>query len=247
MKKLLLIQNDYVGAGKTTLTRCMTRYLKQNRAHYQILVLSEEEPDACNAHAWLDPNSLNLREFVSHLDMAPITLLEAASGAAELFSKFYQLNELQDLLHELGVELTVIIPVTGETDSYQAVTEAAETFSDNAQYLIAHTVTSSYEDDEQVWDRSYAARVMDMFEAVELHIPELGFQVEQLLRARHIDLAAALLDADPIATFGKDFEKWYRRVEGQIDGTRQYLFGDDFKPLPAPPAPKRGGRKAAKV
>lgn len=247
MKKLLLIQNDYAGAGKTTLARCITRYLKQNRAHFQTLVLSEEEGDVGDAHAWIDPNNLNLREFVNHLDMAPLTILEAASGMAELFGKFYQSHEMQDLLHELGVEMTAIIPVTGETDSYQAVIDAAETFSDNAQYLIAHTVTSSYEDDDAVWDRSYAARVMDMFEAVELHIPELGFQVEQLLRSKHIDLAEALLDGDPCATYGKDFEKWYRRIESQIDGTRQYLFGDDFKPLPAPPPPKKGGRKMAKA
>lgn len=247
MKKVILIQNDYSGAGKTTLSRFITRYLNHNRTHFQAIMLSEDESDADGSHVWIDPTSLTLREFVSHLDMAPITILETASGMGEVFCKFYQANELQDLLHELGVQMTVVVPVTAEPDSHEAVILAAETFSDNVQYLIAHTITSAYEDDEQVWDRSYAARIMDMFDAVELHIPEVGIAIEQSLRAKHTDLGSALLEADPVAIFGKDFDKWYRRVDGQIESARTYLFGDDFKPVAPPPAPKKRGRKPAFV
>lgn len=244
MKKLILIENDYSGAGKTTLTRCITRYLRHHRARHQTVVLSENEADAEGADSWIDPSSMSVREIVGVLDAAPITILEIGTGLGDQFCKFYLAHEMQDLLHELGVELTAVIPVTSETDSHESVIEAAETFSDGAQYVIAHLITSSYEDDDQTWDRSYAARVMDMFEAVELHIPELGFQVEQVLRAQHNDLAGALLTDDPHATYGKDFTKWYNRVEGQIDSARQYLFGDDFKPV-FTPAPKRRGRKPA--
>lgn len=244
MKKLILIQNDYSGAGKTTLSRCITRYLKQHKARHQTLVLSENEADAEGAQAWIDPSSLSMRDLVGHLDMAPITILEVSSGLGDLFCKFYAGHELQELLHELGVEMTVVVPVTSETDSHESVIQAAETFSDSAQYVIAHLITSSYEDDDHLWDRSYAARVMDMFEAVELHIPELGFQVEHILRAQHNDLASALLEENPHEAYGKDFTKWYGRVESQIDSARQYLFGDDFKPI-LTQAPKKRGRKPA--
>jgi hypothetical protein len=244
MKKLILIQNDYSGAGKTTLSRCIIRYLKQHKAHHQTVVLSDNEADAEGAQAWIDPSSLSVRDLVSHLDAAPITILEVSSGLGDQFCKFYQAHELQDLLHELGVEMTAVIPVTSETDSHESVIQAAETFSDNAQYVIAHLITSSYEDDDHLWDRSYAARVMDMFEAVELHIPELGFQVEHMLRAQHNDLAGALLEENPHEAYGKDFTKWYNRVEGQIDSARQYLFGDEFKPVYTP-TPKKRGRKPA--
>lgn len=244
MKKLILIQNDYSGAGKTTLTRCINRYLKHHKAHFQSLVLSENEADAEGAQAWIDPTTLSVRELVGHLDMAPITILEVSSGLGDVFCRFYSAHELQDLLHELGVEMTAVLPVTSETDSHESVIQAAETFSDNAQYVIAHLITSSYEDDDEAWDRSYAARVMDMFEAVELHIPELGFQTEHILRAQHNDLAGALLEENPLETYGKDFTKWYNRVEGQIDSARQYLFGDEFKPV-LTQAPKKRGRKPA--
>lgn len=244
MKKLILIQNDYSGTGKTTLSRCITRYLKQNKAHHQTLVLSENERDAEGANGWMDPANLSSRELIGHLDSAVITIVEVSTGLAEWFCKFYAANELQDLLHEIGVEMTVVLPVTSEPDSYEAVIEAAETFSDSAQYVIAHLITSSYDEEDQYWDRSYAARVMDMFEAVELHIPELGFQVEHILRAQHNDLANVLLEENPHEAYGKDFTKWYQRVENQVDSARQYLFGDDFKPIFVP-TPKKRGRKPA--
>ncbi len=245
MKKLILIQNDYSGAGKTTLSRCIKRYLNRHRATYQALALSDNETDAEDCHAWIDPSNLKVREIIGQLDLAPITIIEASSGMAEVFAKFFQAAELSNVLHEMGVEMTVAIPVTSEPDSHEAVTEAAETFSDNVQYLIAHTVTSAYEDDDHVWDRSYAARVMDMFEAVELHLPEIGFQLGHLLRAKHTDLPEALLQPDLLNTFGKDFDKWHNRVEGQIDSARQYLFGDDFKPIIMPVVKKRGRKKLA--
>jgi hypothetical protein len=245
MKKLILIQNDYSGAGKTTLSRCVTRYLDHHKTQHQTLVLSDSEQDAAGAKAWIDPSNLNLNDFVSHLDTSPITVLEVATGLGDYFSRFYQGHELSELLHEMGVEMTVVIPVTSEPDSHDAVVDAAETFSDNAQYAVAHLVTSSYEDDDETWDRSYAARVMDMFEAVELHIPELGFQAEHLLRAKHSDLAEALLEENPEENYGKDFTKWYSRVESQIDSARNFLFGDDFVAISAPAAKKT--RKMARA
>jgi hypothetical protein len=127
------------------------------------------------------------------------------------------------------------------------VIEAAEVYSDNAEYLIAHLITSSYEDDEKIWDRSYAARVMDMFEAVELHIPEIGFQIEMELRAQHKELADAILDLNAAGSCGKDFTKWNNRVMGQVESARQYLFGEAFKPLTQPKVVEKKGRNKALI
>lgn len=242
MKKLVIIQNDYSGAGKTTLSRCMTRYLTHHKAQHQTLVLSDNESDASGARAWIDPSTLTLNELVAHLDSSSITILEVSTGLGDFFNRFYQGHELPELLHEIGVETTVVIPVTSEPDSHDAIVQAAEVFSDNVQYTVAHLITSSYEDDEGTWDRSYAARVMDMFEAVELHIPELGFQAEHLIRAKHSDLAEALLEESPEEIYGKDFGKWYARVESQIDSARNFLFGDQFVALSTP-----SGKKSRKL
>jgi len=152
----------------------------------------------------------------------------------ELISKFYQNQQLDLLLSEPAISLSVVLPVTIESDSFDSVIEAAKVYSDNAEYLIARLITSSYEDANKIWDKSYEARVMDMFEAVELHIPEIGFQIEMDLHAQHKDLAEAILDSNAASSFGKDFTKWHNRVMAQVNSARQYLFGESFKPTTQP-------------
>jgi hypothetical protein len=86
---------------------------------------------------------------------------------------------------------------------------------------------------------------MDMFEAVELHIPEVGFQIEHDLHARHLELSEVLLDTSLQESLGKDFTKWQDRVLGQVESARQYLFGEAFRPTLQPrPLAKKGRTKA---
>lgn len=250
MKRLILIQNDYPSTGKSTLACCFHRYLHQFGVAHQTLRLVDDSFTIDDDGTCLDANKLTPFEFLDHVDASPITILEVGTGLGEFFGKFYQNHELDQVLPEADVALSVVLPVTSESDSFDSVIEAAETYSDNAEYLIAHLITSSYEDDDKVWDSSYAARVMDMFEAIELHVPEIGFQTELELRAQHTDLATALNDADAEDNYGKDFGRWLRRAMGQVESARQFLFGDAFKPTTMPKAfkqPARRGRPRVKA
>jgi DNA polymerase III delta prime subunit len=50
MKKLILIQNDYPGTGKSTLALCFHRYLQQYGVSHQLLSLTEEDIAAPGLH-----------------------------------------------------------------------------------------------------------------------------------------------------------------------------------------------------
>jgi hypothetical protein len=246
MKKLILIQNDYPSTGKSTLARSFSHYLSRYGVSHQLRSLIEETDCEDEEHL-IDASRLTPRSFVQILDQEAITILEVGTGQGDFFNRFYQNHDLGTVLDELGVALTVVLPVTSESDSFDAVVEAAEVYSDHAEYLIAHLITSSYEDDDKLWDTSYAARVMDMFEAVELHIPEVGFHTDNELRAHHIELSDALSDMQLHEALGKDFGKWYQRVMGQIDSVRQYLFGEAFKPTTLPKIEKPERRTRSRV
>lgn len=247
MKKLIIIQNDYPGTGKSTLSLCLQRYLGEYGVSHRLLALTEDSAALTPGAVQLDADSLTPRSFLAHVDAAPITILEVATGLGEYFNQFFQSSELDTILYETGVAVTVVLPVTADRESFDSVTQAAEVYSDNAEYLIAHLVTSSYDEDDKVWDTSYAARVMDMFEAVELHIPEITFHLE--LSLAHMDLDDALQASDSEERLGKEYTKWHRRVMGQVDSARQYLFGDAFRPTiqpkPAKPARKSRAKAAA--
>jgi hypothetical protein len=169
---------------------------------------------------------------LAQVEASPLTILDVGTGLGDFFNKFYLSAEMEQTLQATGIALSVVLPVTADRESFDSVTEAAEVFSDNAEYLIAHLVTSCYDEDDKVWDTSYAARVMDMFEAVELHIPEITFHLE--LSAERISLDNALQNDDTEELLGKEYSKWQRRVMGQVDSARQYLFGDAFRPTMAP-------------
>ncbi len=245
MKKLILIQNDYPGTGKSTLALCFNRYLQQYGVPHQILSLTEDEFPAMPGSTALDASSLTPREFLAHIDASPLTILDVGTGLGDFFNKFYQGCEMDQILNAAGVAVSVVLPVTADRESFDSVIEAAEVFSDNAMYLIAHLVTSCYDEDDKVWDTSYAARVMDMFEAVELHIPEITFQNE--LSTEHMNLDNALLHNDADERLGKEYTKWHRRVMGQVDSARQYLFGDAFRPTLAPKPAKPVRKSRAKL
>ncbi|WP_395740720.1 hypothetical protein [Prosthecobacter sp.] len=241
MKKLILIQNDYPGTGKSTLALCFHRYLQQYGVEHQRLSLTEEDSQTPDGITNLDASSLTPRTLLDHIDASPLTILDVSTGLGEFFNKFYQGCEMDMTLQAAGVAVSVVLPVTADRESFDSVTDAAEVFSDNAEYLIAHLVTSCYDEDDKVWDTSYAARVMDMFEAVELHIPEINFQAE--LSTEHMSLDTALQIEDAEERLGKEFTKWQRRVMGQVDSARQYLFGDAFRPTMAP-KPAKAVKKA---
>lgn len=230
MKKLILIQNDFAGAGKSTVVRLLRRYLNQHRVAHQFLVLDEEESSIEPDARYLNPYQGGAKALIGALDGHDITLVEVATGEGDMWMKTYEQLEYYNILSEMGVEVTVLLPVTNDRESFDVVTEAAEIYSDNVQYLIAHSTTSAYEEDDRAWDTSYAARVMDMFEAVELNIPAAGIEMENAFRLQHTDLASALLE-DETERFGKEFGRWMKRSMGQVETARQYLFGDTFRSL----------------
>ena len=245
MKRLILVLNDAPSTGKSTLTGCLHRYLSRHQADHQVaLIASEENPLA--EHPILEVDSLTGASFLGFIDQTDISVIEIETGLADFFARFYQRNELEHVLSEAGFQLSIVIPVTGEPDTFESIIRAAEVYSDSAEYTIAHLVTGSYDDDSSAWDRSYAARVMDMFEAVELHVPEIGFQVEMELRANHVELPQALAEPDAGEIFGRDFQLWLTRAMSQVESARSYLFGDALVLKAAPivePSNRRGARR----
>jgi hypothetical protein len=230
MKRLILIQNDIAGAGKTTLAQSFHRYLNLHRvAHHNAVLV--EVPSENSHRTQLDAASLKLPAFTALLNEGDLLILEVETGMTDFFYSFYDKHELATLLPELGWEMTVATPVTSEDESFDSVATAAEVFSDCAQYFVVHTPTSSFYDDEsRSWESSHAARVMDMFEAVDMNMPPAHDALEFQMKIRHIELFDALAATEEDPTLHAEVTKWHRKFAAQLDVARKYVFGDAFRP-----------------
>lgn len=240
MKRLVLIQNDFTGAGKTTLALSLHHYLLSYRIPHHHVLLAESGTESHDREV-IEPDDLNLPTFISHLDQSDLVIMEVDSGMADVFYKFYERKELFNLLPELGYDVLVTVPVTGEDESFDAVSLAAEVFSDAAQYLIVHTPTSSsYDDCVSTWEHSHAARVMDMFEAVDMVMPTASISLEFELKVRHMELPDAITNSQDDAVLHASISEWFQKLAGQFYTAKQYLFGDSFRQdmIPAPPSSK---------
>ena len=195
MKRLILIQCDVAGTGKSTLTRCLAHYLSKHGVAHQMAQLADEKiPLSDMVH--FDTETLISRMLPSFVDQSPLSIIEIESGLDEFFGHFSQGHDTENILAETDCQLSVLIPVGNEPGTDESVVRAAEVCSDSARHTIARTATSTYDVVSDVWDHSYAVRVMEMFEAVDLHLPEIGFQLEMELRAQHMDLASAMASPD---------------------------------------------------
>jgi hypothetical protein len=218
MHKLILLPSDVPATGKSTLARCLSRYLDLNEVPNRCLAVVEEALFADEIElAQLQPQRLK-----SWFETATVVILDMATGCSAPFARRFAAGDWAGQLADQGVSLTVVLPVTADPDSFEPVLEAVETYSDDADYVIAHVLSGSYESEDRDWDRSYAARVMDMFETAELYLPELGAGLETELRARRLSLAQALMvpSAAPLLA------KWLQPVLAQVDGVRRTLFGE---------------------
>jgi hypothetical protein len=231
MKQLILIQNDYSGAGKSTLSECLHQYLEKVRIPHHRFTISENG-DSDNNTPCLESSDLRLKDFIGHLDHCDLVIGEISTGAAEAFHTFYSHHELENILSELGYHLTVALPVTSDRESFAGVIEAAEVYSDSAMYLIVHTPTgSSYDEDAHFWERSRAARVMDMFEAVDMKMPACHEGLEFKLKLAHTDLVDMLCHPEKMQDeMREEMTKWMRGVTNHLNHVRTYLFGDTFRP-----------------
>ncbi len=248
MKRLILIQNDYAGAGKTTLAQCFETYLRLHRVPHHSMVLAET-PFTDSHRPQLDVDDLVLSRFIPHLDQSDLVILEVETGMTDAFHDFFEKCQLDLVLNEMGFDMTVAIPVTGDEESFDGVTMAAEVFADTVQYMVVHTPTgSSYDRESRTWERSRAARVLDMFEAVDMVLPSAPDALEFQLKMRHLELHEVIQVDETDPTLHAEVSKWNRKTTAQMDVVKKYLFGDAFRPevhvMPvAETARKRRGRK----
>ena len=227
MKRLILVQNDLGGTGKSTLTSCFQRYLDSHRVPHLAICISENGESSSESIHSIALDDVMHGELVPYLNATEMLLVEVDTGLAEAVTDY--LSAMPSLGQKF--ELMVVVPVTGDAESFEAVIHSARTFSDRAQYAVVHMPTGSeYGEDEAVWEHSKAARLMDLLDGVDVEIPAVPSSLATELHSIDLELAEALQYEWIEGTLDTALTAWSKKLHNQLDATRKYVFGEAFRP-----------------
>lgn len=224
MKKLILIQNDSRKSGKSTVAAAIADMLDRRSVGYSLVHTDENRID--------DPNFFDLEDFeMSHIiglvDQEAVTIIDVATGTAEALADVFSEFELEDLLAELDVEITVVIPVVDSDESLDETIRIGETFADGADYVVAKTGSKSNRLSEEDWANSYAAKAMGYLGAIEVVIPSASPALDATLREHEITMADAATDPSQLPDFAKtEIGDWFEKCFNNMAIAHDYLLGE---------------------
>ncbi|WP_009961220.1 hypothetical protein [Verrucomicrobium spinosum] len=227
MKRLILIQNDFTGSGKTTLMRVLQRYLDRHQVPHLALCLTEAEGDDEDGIQRLSVDALYQNGLEPYLQAVDLVLLEVESGLAEAVSEHLEHFSILASLERDALEILMALPVTSDEESFDGVLSAARTYGDQVQYAVFHMATGSeYDEAETVWENSRAARMMDLLDGVDVTLPAPSAELETEIHTIDLDLSDALAHEWTHMPLQGLLQKWMVKLSAQLDPARRLLFGD---------------------
>ncbi|WP_038167478.1 hypothetical protein [Verrucomicrobium sp. BvORR106] len=230
MKRLILIQNDFAGSGKTTLMRTIQRYLDRHQVPHLALCLTEADGNDDDGVHRLPVDALYRNGLAPYLHAVDLVLLEVESGLAEAVSEYFEHTGVLASLGQDGMEILVAMPVTSDEESFDGVTSAARTYGDQVQYAVFHMATGSeYDEDESVWENSKASRLMDLLDGVDVTVPAPSAELADEIHTIDLDLSDVLAHEWTQMPLQALLHTWLVKVSAQFDPARRLLFGDTFR------------------
>ncbi len=204
MKKLVFVINDLSGVGKTTLSNLIHHWQTRNGYSCALLATncSDEAQDlfsySRNITTWDFNDDLDLSCLLAEIDGHDSVVIDVGSGDAEKLGKFCEKLDLWEVLGEIDVELTSVLPVSISGHDAPGIVDIAECFSDNSDYLVVTRHKDEFPDGEDEWKGSYPQKALSHLGAIELDSPSVKDTLHKALRAEGYALHEALSEEDEV-------------------------------------------------
>jgi hypothetical protein len=196
MKKLIFLANDCPSTGKTTFTEILFDFFRARSLQTALLTTDRSATPPSDPSRSFTLWELNDEEDLEHLiktvDKHDVVLVDVASGDTSELCRFFEDQQIADLLPELDCELTVCIPVKMELEDSSSIVEIAEVIADNAEYLVTRGFSFGCEGQDDCWEGGYGQRVMSYLSAVEIDSPRVPDAIIEGLDESGFDLSSAL-------------------------------------------------------
>ncbi len=226
MKKLLVVINDLEGSGNSVVSRTLSHYLKENEIRHTLIISDERDVEAgLDGEFWDIEDEIEMSQLIRTLDRSEAVIVDVASGAARNWAEFCESEELDNVLAEMDVEMTLVIPEHLSERCHEEVVDLAEIFSDQADYVIVHLPIQPRGSAEEKWKGGYAAKAVNYLGALEVTLPPIGADLVTALNSADVSLARALGQMENLPRFLEvQMTEWREQAALACESAGDYLI-----------------------
>ncbi len=223
MKKLIVVVNDLERSGKSSLARAIAHHLSETEVK-NLLVTSNEMDmtDTYKGEFWDLEDQFDVSLLIGALDSYDAIVLDVHTGAARNWGEFCENEELETLLAELDAEMTMVIPNNQSERCNEEMTDLAEIFADQADYVVAQLPG----DERAVkWKASPAEKALRYLGASEVEFPGMSDDLATALETSEVEFAHALNNPSELPRFAEvQVNQWLEKANESLIAGQDYLL-----------------------
>lgn len=233
MKKLLVVLNDLEDSGKSSTARALAHYYQDKEIKHTLVLSDERDVEAGYAGDFWDiEDEVEVGQMIGALDRSDAVIVDIASGAARNWAEFCESAELENLLAEMDVEMTLVIPEHRSERCHEEIVDIAELFSDQADYVIAHLPIDPKGTVVDKWKGGYAAKAVNYLGALRISLPDIQPDLNTALESSDISLSEALAKTEALPRFLEvQVTEWREQAAIACEAAVDYLVPESAEGL----------------
>ena len=227
IKRLDLILNGKGGVGKSFFAVNFVQYLKDRNITFVACDCDNENSTLKRFHTEAEFLNLAGRRALDpmfrSLDKADLVVMDCRAASTGLFFDFFDEIDLRATLHDLSAALTLIVPVTHETDSVDQLQRLVSKLGNSCSYVVLRNAV--HDNTFTIYDQSaIRKRLRKELAAKEITMAQLQpFLVEEL-SLKNVTITPAIKGDQFYLLDRHRLQTWQRRLYEQIDSAADLLL-----------------------
>lgn len=227
MKRLVVVVNDLERSGKSSVARAVYHHLTSECEVKSSLVTSDENnlSDEYDGEFWDLDESLSAGQAIDLMEENDAVVFDVHTGGARDWAEFCEQTEFDNVLAEIGAEMTLVIPNTGGVRCNEEISDIVDLFADSADYVIAHI--NSDQRDPIKWKGSDAEKATRYLGCIEVDFPSISEDLATAIKSTGNEFSVALNKGSELPRFAEvQLSQWLEAVSNRLDSANDYILAD---------------------
>jgi hypothetical protein len=190
MKKMILVTNDAQACGKTSTALVIAEYLRRKQVRHCLANTSVNQELPCDTALLNLEEGCSPAELVDLFDGHDAVVVDVHTEEGQRFGTWFRKHGMDEILMELNVDLTVILPLCDDAIVHREALAMAEMFTGMGDFVAVRSPLMA--DVPESFFGSQAAKALRLLGASIVEAPALADEVLDEIDAMDLTLPLAL-------------------------------------------------------